>query len=65
MARDSARKALCGYKYYLTFLLGFYETFRKQFNVMLSRKPTEQLASTSIAAGTASGVVGGSSLAFP
>ena len=40
-------------------LLGFYEPFRKTFNRMIGRDLVEQLAATSVAAGAASGIVGG------
>ncbi|KAL5535664.1 OAC1 [Sanghuangporus sanghuang] len=38
--------------------LGFYEPFRHGFNQIIGRAATEQIASTSIAAGAASGIVG-------
>ncbi|KAH7098219.1 oxaloacetate carrier [Auriculariales sp. MPI-PUGE-AT-0066] len=38
--------------------LGFYDAFRREFNALLSKPAELQLASTSIAAGAATGVVG-------
>ncbi|KZW00018.1 mitochondrial carrier [Exidia glandulosa HHB12029] len=38
--------------------LGFYEAFRRQFNTLARRPVEQQLASTSVAAGAASGVIG-------
>ena len=38
---------------------GFYEPFRRNINRIIGRSPSEQIAPTSVAAGAASGVVGG------
>lgn len=38
---------------------GFYEPFRRGFNRLVDRHATEQNAATSVAAGAASGIVGG------
>ncbi|KAF8466508.1 oxaloacetate carrier [Gautieria morchelliformis] len=38
--------------------LGFYEPFRRNINLIIGRSASEQIATTSVAAGAASGVVG-------
>lgn len=41
---------------------GFYEPFRRTFNRIVGRSPTEQIAATSVAAGAGSGIVGGKAI---
>lgn len=44
---------------------GFYDPFRRSFNRMIGRSAVEQIAATSVAAGAASGIVGGEFLYDP
>lgn len=41
------------------YFIGFYDPFRRTFNRLAGRSATEQIAATSVAAGAASGIVGG------